>query len=70
MPADADPRSDHEDADDPRLVLFGDGRWHPVMLLARQRDRQGRERVLLEWSAGGDRWEAWYLADREKVREG
>lgn len=52
------------------LVLFGDREWHPVRVLARWTDRQGREVVQIEWTADASTWTGSYLADAGRVREG
>lgn len=51
------------------LVLFGDGEWHPVNVLTRGADRQGREVIGVDWFAGGETWTESYVADRTRMRE-
>lgn len=53
----------------PASVLFGDGEWHEVTIVARWSDRHGREVVQLSWHAAGTGWSESYLADAERIRE-
>ena len=50
-------------------VVFRDGEWHSARLLARWRDRRGREVLQLEWFAGLDAWSGEFLAEPGKIRE-
>jgi hypothetical protein len=53
----------------PWLLLFGDGSWRLVTILARWLDRHGREVVQAEWRAAGTTWTGAYVADPGKIRE-
>lgn len=53
-----------------RLLLFGDGQWHPVRVLAWWVDDHGREVVQAEWFAELSTWHGSYVADPERMREG
>lgn len=67
--SDTDPPDWREDG---RLheMLFGDGSWYPVTVLARWTDRHGREVVQVSWSAGGEsRYGEMFIADAAKIRE-
>ena len=69
IPADTVPDDTFRLEGIPCDVLFGDGRWHPARLVARWRDRNGREVVQIEWFAELSTWTEEYLADPEKIRE-
>lgn len=51
-------------------VMFGDGGWRDVMLLAWRRDRLGRWVAQLEWHAQGATWTENYIYDPERIRPG
>jgi hypothetical protein len=53
-----------------RLLLFGDGAWHPVEVLAWWTDDHGRQVVQVEWHAELDTFGESFLADPERMREG
>jgi hypothetical protein len=52
------------------MVMFGDGLWHPVTLVAWRRDRLRRWVAQLQWHAEGGTWTESYLHDPERLREG
>lgn len=53
----------------PCEVLFGDGSWRLVTVVARWEGRHGRGVVQLEWHAAGTTWGGVYVADPERIRE-
>lgn len=71
LPADDLPGSTHVPGwPERRLVLFGDGEWHPVSVTAWRRDREGAVVIDVEWYADGSGWSESYRYDGERVRKG
>ena len=54
---------------DGREVLFRDGAWRWVGIVARCRDRRGRLCVLASCRVDTVAWEEWYVADDSKMRD-
>jgi hypothetical protein len=53
----------------PLEVLFGDGSWRLVTVVARWEDRHGRTVVQIEWHAAGTTWGGEYVAAAGQLRE-
>lgn len=70
LPADTVANGTRAADGNPAEVLFGDGSWRLVTIVARWDDRHGRPVVQLSWHAAGTGWSESYLYEAEKVREG
>jgi hypothetical protein len=70
LPADDVDNGTWQALGEPREVLFGDGSWRQVTVIAWWADRHGRPVVQLQWSAQLTMWTGEYLADAERIREG
>lgn len=72
MPGDDVPGGEYREERRTWTVLFGDGEWHPVTVMAWRADRHGRGVVDVEywdWAELTTRTGS-YLADPERMREG
>jgi hypothetical protein len=69
LPADDAGNSTWRSLGEPREVLFGDGSWHPVTVIACWRNRNGDLVVQLQWSARLTMWTGEYIADPSSIRE-
>lgn len=73
LPGDALPAGEDGHRDGGRRlceVLFGDGHWRWVVLIAWRRDRLNRWVAQIEYTASGSTYTESYLYDRKKVRKG
>lgn len=60
----------HRSARDPWEMLFGDGQWRSVQVVAWWRDKYGRWVVQVEYHVQGEgTHDEMYLADPERMRE-